>query len=306
MSIHDFPVELHQAILAHLPLPDLLSAHHVNGVWRSLVPRSTTPHRLFLFNLAFLPHECDPYPHPVTLTTRLTYVEYIESTYSVRIPEEYRIVLTEWPISIPPAGIHWPHGLRFFDDPVKGCTCSRRQFENLQCGCKRRECYADSIFIVTTLLDRIHAGEDFDFEADVESRCELFDKPPLDAPETRMQTLRLLNSYRDFVVVPDNHDYTTASAVTLGIWKRAKWSKLSLLVLDMSAYPITIVDPDSDTEETRVHISRSHLILTGAAKGQIHGWSMSTWYDGFHAENFFEWRVEELKEEQLQALRGGE
>ncbi|KDQ56373.1 hypothetical protein JAAARDRAFT_208071 [Jaapia argillacea MUCL 33604] len=300
MLIQDLPVELHQVILANLPLPDLLHAHHVNGAWRFLVPRSTTPHRLCLLNLAFLPYEYDPYPHPVTLTTRLTYVDYIESTYSIRIPEEYRIVLAEWPISIPPAGMHWPHALRFFDNADKGCTCTRAINENSQCSCKRHECYVEEISVVTALLDRIHAGENIDFKEEVEARWELFDQPPLDAPETRRQTLCLLDSYHDFVVVSDD----AAATLKLGVWKRARRSKLPLLVLDMSAYPIAIVDPG--TGESTEYMNRSLLIVTGAARGQIHGWASVSWYDGFQAENFFQWRAKELKEEQLQLLGGAQ
>ncbi|KDQ54164.1 hypothetical protein JAAARDRAFT_413387 [Jaapia argillacea MUCL 33604] len=296
-NIQTLPVELHQAILAYLPVPGLLSAYRVNASWRSLAPKGATPNRLHLFSLAFRPHKCHLYPHPVNLATRLSYVEYIETKYSVRIPEEYRVVLTEWPISIPPSGMHWPHALRFFDDPKKGCTCHT---PNGLCFCKQAGCHPKSITIRTSLLHRVHAGEDFNVTA---QRWELYKGPTFHAPEARAQTLRLLNSYRELVDISGrDEDSEEDIPRQVGVWQiRGEVSDLTLLVLDMSTCITQFVDPDDGLR--KAFIDRSLMILNGEARGQIHMWSRARWYHGFQAETFLEWRIEELTEEQLRVYR---
>ncbi|KAF8151982.1 hypothetical protein K438DRAFT_1988099 [Mycena galopus ATCC 62051] len=91
--------ELLIQILEPLPLRGLISAMHVCQQWRSLVPRIDSPTRLRLLGLSF---DDAKSPYPVSLDLRISYVEKIETTHSVVIPEPYRTILTEWPSSQPP------------------------------------------------------------------------------------------------------------------------------------------------------------------------------------------------------------
>ncbi|KDQ56426.1 hypothetical protein JAAARDRAFT_195068 [Jaapia argillacea MUCL 33604] len=294
-AITALPTEIHGIILSFPPLNVLLSAHQVNSVWRSLVPTSiTNPLRRRLFQLAYLPWEDNHgqlpssflgpkrHPLPLSLETRRSYTEYIERTYSIRIPDEYRIVLTEWPWVFPPRGMNWPHAVRFFDDPTTGCTCDRRPARRgspMPCSCKDDECCTQQLIVSAPLLDQIHEGKEFDDEEE-EWGDMIFDLDYDDELGTqRRQTLRLLQSYTEF------HPPLQTGKPPTGVWVRnSKESTLTLRVLDLAANFI---------HEPGRPYGRYFMILEGKARGQIHTWVEFS-YGGFEAECFFEWRSPEL------------
>ncbi|KDQ56371.1 hypothetical protein JAAARDRAFT_208069 [Jaapia argillacea MUCL 33604] len=295
------PVELHGAILLYLPFPDLLSAYRVCSLWRSLIPTATDPHRLHLLNVAFVPHQYDPYPQPINLKVRNAYVEYIESKHGIEIPYAYRLVLTEWPFAHSPPGMTWPDALRFFADPDKGCSCDRRrQFrfhEDFRCDCQAREVCRRWIGASNRLLDKIFAGEEFDLLDDSWDLA-------YDLPSGRYlsidDTKRLIELFKSYPM-------STATRPSYGErygdrpWNRGvTHSHLAPLLMDMSA----LLVGDTDPMEVGYRFGRTYMILEGKAHGQIHVWSEYQDYDGFVAESFFEWKHREMGDDAKQILNG--
>ncbi|KDQ56427.1 hypothetical protein JAAARDRAFT_195069 [Jaapia argillacea MUCL 33604] len=303
-SIAALPVELHGAILLYLPFPDLLSAYWVCSLWRTVIPHITDPHRQHLLNVAFKPHQHDPYPQPINLSVRNAYVEYIETKHRIEIPYEYRLVLTEWPFAHPPPRMTWPDALRFFADPDKGCSCDRRprrhrfrRYWDFNCSCQDREVSRRWVEASNRLLDKIFEGEEFDlFDDNWDLTFDLPSGRYLSIDDTK-RLIELIKSYPYSTTSGPWHDERYGD----GPWdRRMTCSRLGPLALDLSAL---LVD-DSNPMGVGYHLGRTYMILEGKARGQIHAWSEYQDYDGFIAESFFEWKDGEMGDDARQILNG--
>ncbi|KAJ7451102.1 hypothetical protein FB451DRAFT_710771 [Mycena latifolia] len=259
------PPELLIQFFEPLPLRDLISATHVCQQWRALVPKIDSPTRLRLLSLAFNDVES---PHPISSSARISYVINVETTHNVLIPEPYRTVLTEWPSSQPPPGMHWPHSVRFFDSGF--CFCPRHTHEDPEiCLCAERPAVRHVVVMVPErtfkliMANQLPADEDYSWE--------LFNNPVrLYTDEQNAQTVRFIRAH-------------PAAEVR---WTRS-WANIDLQVLPLSRYHFASSKGTSDG----IFV----MILDGPTRGQIHAWSSSgdTWYDGFEAENFWDWNYVE-------------
>ncbi|KAF7375098.1 F-box domain-containing protein [Mycena sanguinolenta] len=258
-----------------LPLGDLISATHVCQQWRALVPKIDSPTRLRLLGLAFRDFTSS---HPIPLSVRISYVEKIETTYNVLIPEPYRTILTEWPSSQPPPGMHWPHSVRFHAS--RFCYCQRHRNEDPnECRCALEP---DVLEAVVTMWDEVYRSvveEGVIPGEDVHASGELFNTPlRLHTPEQNAQTVRFIRAQ------------PVAGVEWVGSTK--KWANFKVSALRLSRYHVH-TEPHEEDEVTQVSDGIFMLILDGPSRGQIHAWSEETWYDGFEAEDFWEWNYTE-------------
>lgn len=272
-TFNDLPEELSLELLEFFELPGLISAYRVDRRWRSLVTHIHSPLRLEFFNLAF--HEASSHPnnYPVSIDVRQRFVKHVEDRVGCSLPDDFRFVLTEWPVRCPPPGYHWPHSLRFFADGF--CSCNRRENQDYMCLCEQATTSGCALVVEGPLRDEIRrCGKDFDPHADVDaddSRWDLFMNPPrLFLPEHTAQTVR-------FILAHDNME-----------WSSTRWMHLKTLRLS-PYYAVCFTDG-----ERAAGTGEYYLILDGPCRGQIHAWKPGSWYDGFEAENFLEWRYEEM------------
>ncbi|KAJ6464109.1 hypothetical protein C8R45DRAFT_1025258 [Mycena sanguinolenta] len=258
-----------------LALRDLISATHVCQRWRALVPKVDSPTRLRLLGLSF--HDVTS-PHPISLSVRISYVEKIETRYSVVIPEPYRTILTEWPSSHPPLGMHWPHSVRFHASGF--CYCARQNHETPDiCLCGEKDDVREVAIAMFEDVFKLVVDEGVVPVGEHEQRTswELFDSPlRLHTPEQNAQTMRFIRAQPPAAVD----------------WKK-KLGIRQISALQLSRY-------HDHTKEDNDGISQSSdgtfvLILDGPSRGEIHAWSSSgdTWYDGFEAEDFWDWNYSE-------------
>lgn len=270
-----FPPELILEFLENLSFPDLISAYQVNKQWRVLVPKISSSLRLRLFHLAFHLYENQDGPgfSRVTLSDRCSYVSDIESRHRVVIPDPYRVVLTEWPVSHPPPGFHWPHAVRFHANGF--CSCDR-SFDPIEtCSCESDEVTTREIRLSEVILNKVMNGEPFDFSGSEWAQRELFFDPPrLHTQEQNEQTLRLirahpLESYGWLRMMPAS----------------SSWRTLRFQVLRLSAYRYF-----GGEDQQWLADGFYAMMLDGPTRGQIHAWSSGIWYDGFEAEDFMQWK----------------
>jgi hypothetical protein len=284
-STRKLPPELILDILQDLSVPDLLLARQVNSQYRTLTLHIDNPLRLRLLRLAlemirhplqlYNAYESDP-SRLVPLIDRIAYVVYIESKHNIRIPEPYRTVLKEWPVSRPPNGHHWPHAVRFFSNGF--CSCRRHFFENNYCRCEDREVYTESVTMSIELFDRIFEGKTFNrgyrtSDRDVYAKhweISSFSHPSRlnwHAPEQDDETRRFLLAY-------PRTAYETTNFSLL---------QLKVKVLRLSRYCVG-EGQDGYTSGNFV------MVLEGPCAGQIHAWGNGWWYDGFEASSFLDWK----------------
>ncbi|KAJ7480014.1 hypothetical protein B0H11DRAFT_1264161 [Mycena galericulata] len=273
-SVTSIP-ELVIQVLEYLPLRDLISASHVDQQWRALVPNIDSPTRSRLLGLAFKNVESI---HPISLSVRTSYVDKVESKYTVIIPEPYRTILTEWPASQAPPGMHWPHSVRFHASGF--CFCPRQVQENPEvCVCADAEVIEVAITIPGNIfkivMDEARVPDDED-----EPTWELFNNPVrLYTEEQNVQTMRFIRAH------PVEEFQWTGRR--MGPRPRPGWARFFFKVLKLSRYAFHTKMGHS--EGTFV------MILEGPTRGQIHGWSFSgrDWYAGFEAESFWDWNYRE-------------
>ncbi|KAJ7652066.1 hypothetical protein DFH06DRAFT_1206689 [Mycena polygramma] len=256
--------ELLIQIFEHLPLRDLISTTHVCGQWRALVPKIESPTRLRLLALCF---DKLPSPHPISLDDRVSYVNKVETKYTVLIPEPYRTLLTEWPVSNPPPGMHWPHSVRFHASGF--CFCPRHMHGDPdECLCADQEvCDVEITMLAENFRFIMQHGT---VPVGLPCNWELFNRPiRLYTEEQNAQTLRFIRAHPE------------AEWSTRG--RTNSWVYLPFRVLQLSRYEYGTAEGASDGTFV--------MILDGPARGQIHGWSSSgfTWYDGFEADSFWDW-----------------
>nr|GAT61409.1 predicted protein [Mycena chlorophos] len=258
--------ELLLQVFEHLPLPDLISAMHVNQQWRALVPEIDASIRTRLLALAFQPN---PTQWPVDLQTRQKYVEKVETDPEFTIPDPYRTLLLEWPSSHPPPTMHWPHSLRFLASGF--CYCFRQLHEDpSQCHCRRDVAVGKrSLYIFNAVYDWVvqHGTAPNNYEA--ECAHEIFCAGTRLRAPSHAQTIRLIMAHKERFQ-----------------W-RGRWGDLPFRVLPLSRY----WEAEDDQSSSGVFV----MILDGEARGQIHAWSENgeSWYDGFEAETWWEWKYVE-------------
>jgi hypothetical protein len=265
------PNELWLHVFGYLPLIDLLSAYRVNQHWRSLVPNIPESIRLTFFRLAIKSIEQPSNTlHTISITDRLSYLKDIEESFDVIIPEPYRTCLTEWPIKQPPPDLHWPHSVRFHASSF--CTCFREMHENHECLCHRFRVQPQVLVITNSLLEIVRSQKPFDYHLDCDdAREELFSYPP------RLSTDSENDRTLDFIRIHSPGDMWSS---------HGRWSHLKINALRLSRYTS----------------GEFWMMLEGPTRGEIHGWSTSTWYDGFEAKSFLDWRYEEWDPRQAAAL----
>lgn len=261
-----FPPELLIQCFERLSLRDLISASHVSQQWRALVPQIDSPTRLRLLGLSFKDVAS---AYPISLGARISYVDKVETTHKIQIPEPYRTILTEWPASQPPPGMHWPHSVRWFDSGF--CFCPRERHQEELCSCAQNQPVCSvSITLPEDVYNLIEAKN----KVDAEHGWELFDNPVrLYTDSQNAQTLRFIRAY-------------PASQVR---W--SGWVCLDFQVLTLSRYHFATREGTSDGFFV--------MILGGPTRGQIHAWSSDgpSWYDGYEAENFWDWNYVEWDRE---------
>jgi len=227
--------------------------------------------------------------YSVPLGDREAYVAYIESKHHVRIPDEYRTVLLEWPISRPPPGTHWPHGLRFFANGF--CSCGPDILIGNGCMCEQREVVTTNILMRESLLNTIRRGDTFDYHADSDDcRWELFSNPP-----------RLYTDVQNAQTIQFILAHPATSWVSTG--GSRPWAKLEIRALRLSPYaemvPVTVDNTTSDMQS----YGDFWMVIEGPCVGQVHAWSQG-WYYGFESDNFLDWRYEEWDPEFFERSRG--
>lgn len=262
----------------------------MNRRWRSLAPLGGSPLQIRLFQLVLADIESpEDSPYLVPLVDREVYVAYIESKHKIRIPDDYRTVLLQWPISRPPPGTHWPHGLRFFADGF--CSCGPEILMDGVCVCEQWEVVTNDVSMQESLLNTIHRGETFDYHAHSEdSRWELFSNPPRLYTDTQnAQTIQ-------FILAHPLSSWTSAGS-------DSAWTRLSVRALRLSPYAVmATVTLDNKTSEVQSY-GDFWMVIEGPCAGQVHAWSQG-WYYGFESENFLDWRYEEWDPEFFEKNRG--
>lgn len=268
----NLPNELWIQVFNRLSFRDLFSVCRVNRQWRSLAPAIDESPHLVLLRIALGDiHQPPKSLYPLSLADRLSYVSKIESTANITIPEPYRTVLTEWPAKQPPTGFHWPHAVRFHATGF--CSCRNSGDDDAQCTCEVFACYKRGLMLRDSLLTLIRNNKPFDFHhPSDDSRWELFSNTPrLHTDAQNEQTLRFIRAHQ-----PGN------------MWSMSSpggsWQTLSLATLRLSHYAC---NDDSGVMGEFV------MILDGPLRGEIHGWDMSGWYNGFEASSFLDWRYDE-------------
>ncbi|KAF7331425.1 F-box domain-containing protein [Mycena kentingensis (nom. inval.)] len=259
--------ELVLQMLPHLELRDLISAMHVNAQWRALVPKIDSPTRIRLLGLSF---RSSPTPWPISLRTRQNYVQKVEAKLTDPIPEPYRTILLEWPSSHPPPGMHWPHSVRHYASGF--CFCFHEQYEDEgSCHCAENEVGLRKLKVAKPVFEWVvergtapvhldHAHEIFEYGV------------RLQAP-SHAQTVRLIQGYREAFRNPAG----------------SAWCRCNFQVLELSRYYVDAVVDNEDLFSAGVFV----MILEGPARGQVHAWQESTWYDGYEAESFWDWNYVE-------------
>ncbi|KIY48857.1 hypothetical protein FISHEDRAFT_73194 [Fistulina hepatica ATCC 64428] len=207
----------------------------------------------------------------VTLVQRLAYVRDIEAVLrpqNITIPNSYYIVLTEWPRSLPPRGMHaWADAVRFHAHGV--CTCPRGLYMPPKCHCAALSVQQQTFSINFKFLWVMR--KNWPLTPDIPTqdwRWELLNnKPLLYTPEQNEQTIR-------FIRLHDDKEMFKQSQTGPGMeWH---WFSMSLRCLRMSRHQVF-------TANTR------WMILEGPARGEIHNWHHSNRYGGFEAMDYFEW-----------------
>ncbi|KAF7966678.1 hypothetical protein HWV62_37510 [Athelia sp. TMB] len=254
--------EKSQQIFEFLPIPDLFSAYSSNQLWRSLISTWRIDRkesiRLSLFSLAL--KDIDEMPevaHHIGLSQRVAYVDDVETTHNITIPEPYRTVLAEWPLRRPVLGCCWSDFLLYH--ATGQCTCRFDASNGELCQCDKRV-EVRRLKIISSALDRIRRHEPFNYRGLDEGRWQLrFGSPP------RLLTDEQSENTLDFI-----------RAHPESMWMRAgKWEKLSVRCLNL--------------------FSCSHgweagglsMILDGPARGEIHAWVYGV-YEGIEAKSYLE------------------
>ncbi|KAJ7724976.1 hypothetical protein DFH07DRAFT_260879 [Mycena maculata] len=270
----------------HLSLRDLISTSHVDRQWRALVPHIESPIRSRLLSLAFTAVES---AYPISQSVRIAYVGKIEITYSVLIPEPYRTILTEWSASQPLPGMHWPHSVRFHASGFCFCHRDRQEYPDV-CSCTDQEVRGVAIMIPDPTFQIVMEEARVPVE-EVDTGYELFFNPVrLHTDEQNAQTLRFIRAHP-----AEGFQWT-------GIGRRSRqrpgwergWAKHNSKALTLSRYHFHKKTGTLDGA-TRVCISQGDfmMMLEGPTRRQIHAWASPGWYDGFEAENFWEWNYSE-------------
>ncbi|KAJ7743861.1 hypothetical protein B0H16DRAFT_1858551 [Mycena metata] len=276
--------ELLIQILEHLSLRDLISASHVCLQWRALVLQIDSPTRLRLLRLAFNAIDSDPYP--ISLNRRVSYVNEVETKFGVIIPDPYRTILTEWPASQPPPGMHWPHSVRFHASGF--CFCPRHVLEDPDvCQCADRGPLANVELTMPKETFRL-VMEDPPAPVGSSHSYELFDtRVRLYTDEQNAQTLH-------FIRMHPADEFA---------WNHNKsWASFQYRVLRLSRYHFHTRNPWGTSDGCFV------MMLEGPTRGEIHGWSSSgdSWYDGFEAESFWDWNYSEWNRDAVDDESGSE
>ncbi|KAJ7822423.1 hypothetical protein B0H13DRAFT_2127061 [Mycena leptocephala] len=273
-SVTSIP-ELLLQIFEHLSLRDLISATHVNQQWRLLVPKIDSPTRLRLLSLAF--NDVDS-PHPISLDVRTSYVhkvEKVETNYNILIPEPYRTILTEWPTSQPPRGMHWPHSVRFHASGF--CFCQRHMhWTSDECRCADN---TEVWNVELTLFDETFRRVVLEGVLPLETDFELFNNPVrLHTDAQNAQTMRFIRTHP-----------------AEGFQWKERWARFAFRVLRLSRYQFDTAEGNSDGTFV--------MMLDGPTRGQIHAWSSESWYDGYEAEDFWEWNYLEWEQAAVNLTR---
>ncbi|KAF7968046.1 hypothetical protein HWV62_32110 [Athelia sp. TMB] len=264
------PNELWLKIFELLPIPDLFSAYSVNQRWRSLISTWRIDRkkslRLSLFSLAL--KDIDEMPevaHHIGLSQRVAYVDDVETTHNITIPEPYRTVLTEWPSRRPVPGCCWSDFLLYHATGQCACRFDASSGELCQCD---KQVEVRHLHIRSSLLEKIRRHEPFDYHALDESQWQLFDSPPrLHTDEQNEKTLSFIRAHPE------------------SMWERyGWWERLHVRCLHLFSC--------SDGWEA----GGFSMILDGPARGEIHVWAYG-WYQGIEAKSYLEWNYTEQSRE---------
>jgi hypothetical protein len=197
-------------------------------------------------------------------------VDKVETNYDILIPEPYRTILTEWPASQPPRGMHWPHSVRFHASGF--CFCPRHMhWMSDECWCADTEVRD----VELTLFDETFRRVVLEGVVPLETDFELFNNPVrLHTDTQNAQTMRFIRAHP-----------------AAGFRWKDRWAHLTFRVLRLSRYHFDTAEGKSDG----IFV----MILDGPTRGQIHAWSSSGegWYDGYEAENFWEWNYLEWEQD---------
>ncbi|KAJ7671938.1 hypothetical protein B0H17DRAFT_1208864 [Mycena rosella] len=217
-----------------------------------------SPTRLRLLGLAF--NNTVESPHAISLSTRISYVNKVETTHDILIPDPYRTILTEWP----------------HRNPQLGCTgrilCGSLPPDSasvLDKTTRTQKCA--SLFNLVMVENKVPLG-----------RWELFNHPiRLYTRDQNAKTMRFIRAHP-----ADGFQWT----------QNGSWASFNFKVLILSRYRLTSRQGTSDG----VFV----MMLDGPTRGQIHGWDSGgdSWYDGFEAENLWDWNYLEWDRDATDAV----
>jgi hypothetical protein len=262
--LHNIPNEILLQIFSYLPFQAIVHARAVSRLWCLLIPQAIKP----LYQTLLSKYVSTPIPlhlpehFQVTLDQRKNFVNHVETSYDIRLPNEFRTTLLEWPSRYPPPGSQWPDSLCWYANKV----CTRCLLGDEVCVCYHPELVSDyDITLTRSVFSSIMNNQPIPMSDNDSFAWELFNNPPrMSGEQSEQQTKRMIRSYAD----------TMKQRTDSTIW----------VSLYIKCLPLCVYNTEEDGGQ-----GWFCLVLAGKAKGEIHGWK-SGWYDGWEANSFLEFR----------------
>ncbi|KZS97281.1 hypothetical protein SISNIDRAFT_529667 [Sistotremastrum niveocremeum HHB9708] len=269
------PDELILELGYYTGLREWITLSHTNTRLRAIVSSFNHPFRKRLLSLAFQPSSS----LPVSLKDRLIFVSMVETVWRIVIPEDCRILWTEWPNSQPPPGIFWPQKLRFHANGY----CPRYVERVDACFCKSAEVQDSWITIHEAIRDEIIANE----------RSIYLERPEeIVIDDVDASIYKPLDRLRDSET-QKRETVKFIRSIPLNDWKEVSPFENDYPWLQYEVPTLLLSRRFREDNDAVVHLTGEYrLILKGPAAGQIHAWQADEDYAGFEASSILDWEFD--------------